>query len=260
MNIFTDALLAQNMADYMSDVAAGNSIIEKKLKNLDNLLPAIVVSYDRATNLAVVRPLIQVQLVTGDNLARNALVDIFVLALGGGGYVVNFPLKAGDLGWIEGADKDLSNFIESLKETQPASTTHHKFTSGRFVPDVFRKYTIDAEDAGAMVLQHVSSNSRIAIAEDAVRIVVGDTRVVIKNGTVDITTDSATINASTTTVNGDMIVNGSTSLNGPLASTGMASLNGGMESPSASINGRDFMNHNHPDSGDTAPHNTGGVN
>lgn len=266
MIISGNSLLAQNPSETMDEMAAQDSELESKLKYVETMLPAIVVAYDRETNLATVRAAIVVQMATGVNMARHEVFDIPVLSMGAGGFHINFPVKVGDLGWIESTDRDISLFIQTLTDANPATARHHMFTSARFIPDVFYKYAIAAEDADAMVIQGINSNSRIAVAQDQIRIVVGATRIVVDGSSVHVTTTNATVDAtktvinSVTTINGGTTINGDTLINGTLTATGTATLAGGMNSPSASINSRDFMSHNHSDPGDSGPHNTGGVN
>jgi hypothetical protein len=135
--------------------------------NDDNMMPAKVISYDRVNNVVEVQPLIKIVTVQNSTMSRHPLANIPVLSIGGGGYHINFPLKAGDLGWICAADRDISTFMETLQESPPNSTRLHDFGDSVFVPDVFRQYTISSEDSSnaAMVIQSTDSTVRIALSE-----------------------------------------------------------------------------------------------
>lgn len=136
----------------------------------DQLLPAIVISFDRAENEATVQPLIQWVDMDDQLHDRNELAKINVMSIGGGGFHISFPLQAGDLGWIFASDRDISLFKQSLQKSQPNTARIHKFEDGLFIPDVFRKYTINGADDAAMVIQSVDGATRIAVGNGTVNI------------------------------------------------------------------------------------------
>ncbi|USN16317.1 spike protein [Luteibacter phage vB_LflM-Pluto] len=133
--------------------------------NTDGMLPAQIVEYDRVNNVATVKPLIMWVTVGDAQLPRHPMAKIAVLSLGGGGFHVSFPIKEGDIGWILSSDRDISLFKQSLAEATPNSGRMHRFEDGMFIPDVFRRYVLNEEDEGAMVIQSVDGLTRIAIDE-----------------------------------------------------------------------------------------------
>lgn len=172
----------------------------------DNLLPAVIIDYDRDKNIAKVKPLIQWVDVNEGLHSRTPISDVNVISIGGGGFHISFPLKAGDLGWIFASDRDISLFKQSLAEAAPNTGRLHKFEDALFVPDVFRKYSIAEEDAGAMVIQSTSGATKISISEDSILITASnDVKVkavtttfdsnVIMNKTL-VVKDAATFNAA----------------------------------------------------------------
>ena len=151
-------------------IAAGlRKMLDLNSMSIETLLPARVVSYDRTKNNATVHPLMKLVDMNDDTRSRTTLAEIPVLSLGGGGFHINFPLKAGDLGWIVAADRDISLFLQSLDEARPTTLRTHKFNDAWFIPDVFRKYTIDGADTDAMVIQSTDGTTRIAIGNGGVR-------------------------------------------------------------------------------------------
>jgi hypothetical protein len=136
----------------------------------DNVLPAMVVSYDRTTNVAQVQPLIKIVKLDNSTISRNPLGNIPVFSLGGGGFHINFPLKKGDLGWLFACDRDIATYMQTLEESPPNSTRVHDFGDAIFLPDVVRKYTILAENEASMVIQSVDGNTFIAISDDVINI------------------------------------------------------------------------------------------
>lgn len=139
------------------------TIFRKKMLKIDGQLPAVVISYNRTTNLAMVRPLISLLLTNGQVLARATIASVPVLALGGGGFSMTFPLKAGDRGWIEASDRDISLYMQSGQAAKPNTLRIHQFSDGRFIPDAFAQYTFDAEDANGMCLQSWDGTQKITI-------------------------------------------------------------------------------------------------
>lgn len=144
--------------------------------DIECCLPARVSSYDRVANIATLVPQIMttVRSTTGTDLIRNqrvAIPGIPVLSLGAGNFHINFPVKEGDLGWIYACDRDISLFLQSLT-AQPAGLegASHKFSDAIFIPDTYRNYTINAEDADAMVIQSVDGATRVSIRADNIKV------------------------------------------------------------------------------------------
>lgn len=162
---------SQDPADSGNAAGALRTIFRKQLMKTDGQLPAIVIGYDRVRNRATVRPLITLIKTNGQTVSRASIASVPVLALGGGGYALTFPLKAGDLGWIEASDRDISLFVQSVKESTPNTFRIHSFNDGRFVPDAFAQYTFDATDDGsAAVLQSYDGTVKIAIDTHELRL------------------------------------------------------------------------------------------
>lgn len=154
---------SRNPAD--NDSLAGLSRILKAavLKDMDDCLPARVVAFDRSTNRATVQPLIQMVTTAGERVSRAHVASVPVLQLGGGGFVLNFPLKPGDIGYIKANDRDVSLFLQGMAETQPNTKRMHSFEDGVFIPAVLAAFIIAAEDAEHPVWQTLDGAARIAL-------------------------------------------------------------------------------------------------
>lgn len=92
--------------------------------NLECCLPAIVESYDRSTNSAVIQPAISAVASSGQKIPRDRLFSIPVLTLSGGGFFISFPVRKGDTGWLVASDRDISIFKQNLEETAPIPITN----------------------------------------------------------------------------------------------------------------------------------------
>jgi hypothetical protein len=152
------------------------TVLEKFLQGVDDMLPAEIVGYDRKSNTATVRPLVAVQTTDGATVSRATVASVPVLAVGGGNFTVNFPLKPGDKGWIKASDRDISLYMQGMREAQPNTRRKHSFSDGLFIPDVLRTYTIDGEDFDSdMVIQKLDGKIRIALWPDRVKITCEET-------------------------------------------------------------------------------------
>ena len=192
----------------------------KQAMDMHGQLPAMVLSYDRAHNVATVQPMISVRATNGQSWQRAPIAKVPVLALGGGGYCVTFPLAKGDFGWIEASDRDISLFMQSKQNSTPNTDRLHSFEDGRFVPDAFSQYTFGG-DAGSMVIQSY---------DNSVSITVGPGKITLKAATVEIDASVAVnITTPTTTVNGNIAQGGgagATSTLSNVATTGTLTNNG----------------------------------
>src|SRR5688572_13907641 len=74
------------------------------LNEFEGMLPATVVSYDDATNRAVIKPVVMVGTTDGGKVSRAQVPNIPVFRFGGGGFFMRFPIKPGDLGWLKAND------------------------------------------------------------------------------------------------------------------------------------------------------------
>lgn len=159
-----------NQTDKSSLFASLSFFQSQMHMSTDGMLPAKVISFDRESNTAEVQPIIHFMTLDGQQKERDPLTQINVLSIGGGGFHISFPLKAGDLGWIFASDRDLTEFKKELASGAPNNGRMKSFTSGLFIPEVFRQYTINAVDSDAMVIQSTDSEARISISKEVIRI------------------------------------------------------------------------------------------
>lgn len=184
------------------------------------LIPAQIINFDRTQNLATVKPLIM-HVDTNDKLrSRLPIANVPVVSLGGGGFHISFPLKQGDIGWILAADRDLSLFLQSLKESGPNTFRRHTFADSWFIPDVFRQYTINSADANAMVIQSTDGTTRISISEGII-VITAPTSVKVDTPKATFTHDVEV--QGNLTVDQNATVTGATTVNGGFNASGSGS-------------------------------------
>lgn len=192
-------LTSPNQTDQISPFAALQGMLDRGKYTTDGMIPATVISYDRVKNLATIKPVIHFVSLDDKPVERQELVEIPVLALGGGGFVLNFPLKQGDLGWIFAGDRELSTFLEELKAAAPSHGRAKSFADGLFIPDIFRQYTIGDGDANAVVLQSLDGSVKVSLSPSEINIVAPS---------------AVKITTPTTEISNDLIVNGKSTFKG----------------------------------------------
>lgn len=195
-------------------------VLRKTLQNTDDLLPAKVQVYDRATNRARVTPLIEVVTTQGERVQRADIPSIPVLLLGGGGFFLSFHLPAGSLGWIKASDRDISLFLQSYTQHAPNTRRLHSFEDAVFIPDVMTGYTIAEEDNEAFVLQNLDGTVRISMREAGIVMTAPQVDIVTGATTVTATDTTVTIDSTNTTITGDLQVDGNINADGDIDADG----------------------------------------
>lgn len=170
--------------DSLAGVLRG--VLAKTLQNVDDMLPATVIAYDRETNRATVQPQIMMGTTDGQKVSRAQIASVPVFQFGAGGFVMAFPVKPGDLGWIKASDRDISLFLQEHKEEWPNTKRMHSFQDGLFIPDVMRQWTLDAEDQERLVIQTTDGATRIAVGVGEV-VVTAPTKVRLDTPLVEVT-------------------------------------------------------------------------
>jgi phage baseplate assembly protein gpV len=180
---------------------------DKMLQNLDDMLPAEVIAYDRATNRVQVQPLILMVTTSGIQVKRGQLASLPVLQSGGGGYVIGVPLQTGDLGWIKSNDRDITFFLKTYKQAAPNTARKHSFSDAVFIPDSFMKnVNISPEDNNSLVIQNLSGTIKISLSESGINITAPQITMTASDG--------ITLNTPTVTISGSVNVAGSVSADG----------------------------------------------
>lgn len=233
-----------------------HAIFRGKQLDIDNCLPAIVISYDRVNNIATVKPLIMKVATDDSTISRQPIANVPVLALGGGGFFINFPLVAGDLGWIHANDRDINLFKQALAEVAPPGGPLHSFDNAMLIPDVFRKYTINGADSAAMVISTTDGATRISIRPGEIDLT-APTKVKIDTPLAEFTHD-VQIDGNLT-VTGNATITGQTAVNGGFSATGSGGSGSYVTLPAnTTINGVTVATHGHTQNG-TSGRTSGGM-
>jgi hypothetical protein len=139
-------------------------VLAKFLQNfVDDMIPAQVVAYSRTSNTAQVQPLISRVTTQGVTVKRAAVQSVPVIQIGGGGFVLNFPIKTGDLGFLKANDVDISLFKQFWNMVVPNTARKHNFADSVFIPAALTGVTIQTADASNVVLQALNGSVRISL-------------------------------------------------------------------------------------------------
>lgn len=164
----TKTIPAHNPADENTFEGLNNVLVDKIAMGLQNVIPAIVQSYDKATNRAVVKPAITGIASQGQKVPKEPYIDIPVLNISGGGFVVSFPIKADDTGWLIACDRNISLFKQNLTESAPNDFRKHKFEDGFFIPDKINNTPLN--NTNSLLIQDSTGNISIELTATGVNI------------------------------------------------------------------------------------------
>lgn len=154
-------------------------VLQNFLRGVDDMIPAKVVSYDDATNRAVIKPLVMLGTTDGQKISRAQLSNIPVFRFGGGGFFIRFPVKAGDFGWLKATDRDMSLIMQrGGLEDWPNTLRQHSFSDGMFFPDTLKSWAIDGANADALVIQSLDGSVCVSLHSGKVKIEATDIEVV----------------------------------------------------------------------------------
>ena len=165
---------SQDPANTNSLVGSIIFALRKWLESVDDALPVQVLGFTppTSTDFAYVscRSLIQIVGTGGQLSPRETYPKIPVLMLGGGGFIIYFPVKEGDIGYIKAMDRDISLYLQSGGTAKPNINALHSFSSSIFIPQAARNLILSEEDMGNLVLQTLDGISKISIGDEKITI------------------------------------------------------------------------------------------
>jgi|SRR6185437_14890520 len=202
-----------NPADNDSLIGTMRFAFNKMLQDVNGMLPARVMAFDRQKNRVQVQPLIAVLTTDGSQVSRAQIASLPVLQIGGGNFMLNFNLKENDLGWILANDRDISLFLQSYSEAKPNTLRKNNFADSLFIPNILvQNYNIASEDLENAVLQSIDGKVKLSFGTDKIKATVADDT---NTAAFEIFPDHVEITAL-----GGLIVNGAITATGGLSVTG----------------------------------------
>lgn len=225
-----------NQADRNSLRGVMRLMLSKFLQRTDDMLPAKVIAYDPATNMAQVQPMIVV--VTTDNqiVPRAQVASVPVYQISAGGFILKFPIKTGDLGWIKANDRDISIFMQSGAMSAPNTQRKHSFKDAMFYPQcMFDQVLVSDDDTNNVVLQNYAGTIKISMSETDI-VITAPASVTVNAPTAVINSPtSVTIDTPLLTVTGILNVENTNSEATPCTINGNIVTNGDVIASSVSL-------------------------
>jgi len=183
-------------------------ILKKERQNTDGMIPAIVMSYNRSTNRVNVRPAITLIDQQNRTIPRNPILNLPVDQPGGGGFIINFPLKIGDLGYIIAGDRDPTNYLINGQQARPASEIFKQFAFGVFRPAPLNNYTISSGDQENLVIQSIDGSTKLTLSQNTITINAQNINIIsVGNTTLNAASLIASISGSASITAGAVTVN-----------------------------------------------------
>lgn len=146
------------------------AILKKWLQATDGMLPATVIAVSDDRNWVTVEPNILVLGTDGSTTVRGQIAKVPVFTMGAGNFVLSWPIKPGDLGWIQANDRDISLYVQANQQAQPNTDRLHSFSDAVFYPDKARQWTLADEDADRAVWQSLDGTVKVAMGTDKIKI------------------------------------------------------------------------------------------
>jgi hypothetical protein len=162
-------------ADEASLTGVIKTAVNKAMQNFDVMLPVEVVAYDRATNRATVKHLVQMQGSDGEKVSRANVASVRVQQPGNGTFNISLPITPGDKGWLMAADRDMSVFQQGLTEDAPNTARMHSFQDGLFMPDAMSNGDAPAGQSGRVVIGANNGGAYMAFDGDGFYFNIGGT-------------------------------------------------------------------------------------
>lgn len=175
-----------NPADESTLAGVIKTAVNKAMQSFDVMLPVEVVSYDRATNRATVRHLVQMQGSNGEKVSRAPVASVRVYQFGNGKFSMSLPIKPGDKGWLKAADRDLSIFQQTMNEDAPNTARMHSFEDSLFMPDAMTQGDAPAGQGDKVVIGNVSGSTFLSFDDSGFQVTVGGVTMTVTAAGVDI--------------------------------------------------------------------------
>lgn len=144
-------------------------VLEQAFKEIYTQMPGIIEAYDPETRRCKVRGAMRIVRSGGVKVARSPLVNVPVIFPCGGGYTMYFPLKPGDIVWIEFSMRGLTEFKKTFDEADPTMSSLMDERDA-VVNLGFGTLTMTPADEDGVSIQDKEGENYVLIYEDGVKI------------------------------------------------------------------------------------------
>ena len=146
------------------DAAAVRAEVESTTLDLHTSMPGIVLSFDGSKQTAVVRPAVQ-KFFRGQGFVEiKQLVDVPVQFPRGGGFVLTFPVAAGDECLLVFSERAIDHWFETGKVAPPSDTRTHSLSDGFAIVGVSSlPRVVSGFNASSVELRSLDGASKVQI-------------------------------------------------------------------------------------------------
>lgn len=217
-----------------------DAAIAVKLAELHTCFPASIETYDHTQQRASVKPLLNRRLKDGRIEELPVIANVPVWFPRAGGASITMPVKRGDTVLVACAERSLDEWLERGGVQTPADRRKHALFDGVAFPGLLPFATGSlAENNDDLLITFAGSRVRLKPGGNVE--VEAAARVKIETPTVLVECVSATVNATSVTINADTENNGDVQINGHLTVSGLTT-SGGYTSTGTWGDGRSVFN------------------
>ncbi len=207
-NLDRDAQQAGGLDDVLAQA------IEQRLKSVHTGMPGVIASYDAVKRTCSVQPGIQ-RVFDGVPTNLPLLVDCPIWWPQGGGFVLTFPLAAGDDVWISWAERSIDNWYQAGGQQPPGEYRMHDLSDGFVFPGLApQTHPLPNTSTSAVELRNWAGTQRVSLGAD------GSITNTTSGGSTVLSAGGAFTVNGTLTVNGASTFNGNQAVNGDEHVTG----------------------------------------
>lgn len=147
------------------DAAAVRAEVESTVLDVHTSMPGIIQSFDADKQTAVVKPATQ-KFFRGKGFVEiRQLVDVPVQFPRGGGFVLTFPVAAGDECLLVFSERSIDHWFETGRVSPPSDTRTHSLSDGFAVVGVSSlPHVVTDFNASAVELRSLNGAAKVQIA------------------------------------------------------------------------------------------------
>ena len=210
-----------------SDAETLKALIDREIADVRTAIPGRIVSFDAATQLATVRPLIRRRVTVGANVENVDMPEIQRVPVvmphsQTAGFSVTMPVREGDDVMLTFSDRSIDTWVQDGDDQdipEPVASRHHDISDAIAV--------IGCTPENRAISGYFGGGIQIRNGDGSRHVEVTDSTVVIQAESVTITVanDNVEIESPVTRISGDVIVGGDVIVNGDTIASGVSLVN-----------------------------------
>lgn len=154
------------MSSTPSFVEAITRVLDNKLRNTFNALPAKIETYDETKQLASVKPLLNRKLKDESELILPVINNVPVIFPRTANAIISLPIAVGDKVLLVFADRSLDEWLSSGNEVFPADNRMHDLSDAIALPGLYDFSSASDASKDDLLIKHKTSKITIAANGD----------------------------------------------------------------------------------------------